>query len=152
LYEKAGLIMRSINKTEYTEILYAITSKTICQVWYPSNKYMAECEFIEQLDTLFNAAKTFKPKLIYIDAFNFCFPISNKSIQQIKQYIDNCEIKSYTLVMSSTLLGRLQLLHLKKELSLNNYFTINTFDTKDEGEHWLSLQIMKALNVEQNIN
>lgn len=98
---------------------------------------MSESEFVEQIDNLFSTAEVFKSEVLFIDAFEFCYHISNnKSIQQIITQLRNCNIKLIGFVLSSHMLGNLHILKLFQNIN-TPCINLTTFETRKEGESWL---------------
>lgn len=131
--------MKSVIKNEFIDINYSVIGNMISMVWTPCNNYMSEWEFVEQIDSLFSTIEVFKSKIAYIDASSFCYPISEKSVLLIKQYISKCEVKSFGIVMSSNLLGKCHILRMLKKMSSDGC-TLTIFHTRKEGEFWYSLK------------
>jgi hypothetical protein len=131
--------MNSITKNEFSEITCSASGKVISQFWFNASEHLSEWEFLEQIDTLFSTAEVFGSKVLYIDAFDFCYPINDKSVQQIKVQLDKCNLKFIGIVLSSHLLGKLYILKLLKKMS-TPCITLTIFKTRKEGESWVALK------------
>jgi hypothetical protein len=131
--------MKTINKSDYSEIKYSVINNSVYMVWLPQSRHMSEWEFWEEIDTLFSTIEVFKAKLLYIDAYKYSFPINDKSISQINTYLTNCPSRVFDIVMSSNNLGKLSILRLIKKMNLSS-FQLTLFKTREEGNFWYSLK------------
>lgn len=129
-------IMNSVINNEYTEIFYQKSGIIICQVWKSSSSHLSELEFLEQLDSLFSTIEVFNLQTLYIDAFDFCYPISEHAMQQIINHFQKCNIYLVGVVSSSNLLGKIQISNLSKKISAAG-ITITILQSRQDGLIWL---------------
>lgn len=116
---------------------FSINTNTIWLKWLPDNRHMSQWEFIEQTDALINSITFFNVTTLYIDAFDFFYPISNHYIQQIENQILMCKLKQIGIVISSDLQGQLHIKEMIKTISLFQ-ISITMFNTREDGEYWVS--------------
>ncbi len=132
--------MKSIIKNEFSEIACSASGNIIYQCWYKASVHLSEWEFLECMDTLCSTAEVFKSKVLYIDALDFGYPIMDKSMQQIKKQFEKCEIEQVGMILNADQLGAFQFSKLIETISLFD-ITTNIFNTREQGESWLSLAI-----------
>lgn len=104
--------------------------------WLPDTEHMSEMEFHEALDILFNTSDLINAKFIYIDAFDFNYPILERSVRLISKRLDNCSGKTYSLIKSRYILGQTSILRLIKKLNHVN-LNLKIFETPDAGKFWI---------------
>ena len=127
--------MGNILKNEFIEIKYSAKNKLMYKIWSSSSSYMSESDFREQIELFFGFVEVNKPKIAYIDAYEFCYYINEKAIQLIRQYVAKCRTILFGFVVSSALLGKAYIKRLEKEIHPEN---LKLFRNRKEGELWLS--------------
>lgn len=128
-----------ILETEYCKIDQAIGVNALIIKWLPSNCHLSEWEFLEQNDILFNAIDVFNTTVLIIDAYDFCYPISDHGICQIEKHLDASKLKSIGIVISNDVIGKFQTIRLTSIISLLD-IKLNLFKTMEEGQSWLTLE------------
>lgn len=139
-YSNQKVILKNmclIIKNDFAEYSVSKSGDIVLQIWTSSSKYMSNWEFTEQIETLFSVIEVFNPKVLYIDALEFSYPIVENSIQLIRKYLKITTININTgIVISKELLGKLHILRLVNRLLLKNVARL--FKTREEGEAWLN--------------
>ncbi len=133
----SDLVFYEIIRNEFCIMSFSISTNTIWLKWLPDNRHMSQWEFIEQTDALFSSIAFFKVTTLYIDAFDFCYPINNRYIQQLGKQIKMCKLKQVGIVISSDLLGQFHIKELIKTISIFK-ISITMFNTREDGEYWVS--------------
>ena len=128
--------MNTISVSEFSEIFYSARSNVVLMKWLPGNQHMSEREFNEQLDILFCTIDIFHSYTIYIDAYDFNYPIIKKTVQLIESFIKKCSAKTLALVTSKHLLGYLGIKKLIDKVKLSDE-EIQLFNSREDGENWL---------------
>ncbi|NJK95031.1 MAG: hypothetical protein HC905_09080 [Bacteroidales bacterium] len=129
--------MHSTINNEFTSNNCINTGCIIYQIWSSASEHMSEREFIEQMVILFDTAEVHKSQILYIDAFDFCYPISENAMQQILKHFHRCNVNLVGIVSSSKLLGRIQISKLAKKFS-NLDITLTILKTREEGLVWFN--------------
>lgn len=125
------IAMESIIKNELSEVLSSGSGQKILQVWSKECNSMCEWEFMEQIDNISSTAEVFNSKMLYIDASEFCYEISEKAMQQINEYFSGCDIVFIGIVICKSMLGKQQILKLIYNIS-NPSITLRIFKTTAE--------------------
>ena len=93
--------------SEYCEIYFSPGDDAVVLIWLPENRRMSEPDFKDQLEALINTIEIYKPRIVYIDAFEFNYPILNHSINRIIHLLNNVPVEIYGVLNSRHLLGYL---------------------------------------------
>jgi len=129
--------MQNAINNEYTSNNCIDIGNIIYQIWSSASEHMSEKEFIEQMDILFDNAEVHKSKILYIDAFDYCYPISENAMKKIINHFQRCNISLVGVVSSSNLLGRIQISKLTKHI-YNLGITLTVLKTREEGLVWFN--------------
>jgi hypothetical protein len=132
--------MNKVFANEFSEINYCSIANAVLMKWLPDNRHMSECEFWEQLNTLFITSEVFRTSVMYIDAFDFNYPILENTIKLIKACLERCPVKTFILVKSQNLLGHMNILRLISKIPFKDKkFTL--FESREEGKLWFNVLI-----------
>lgn len=99
--------MNVIYKSEYCEVYFSLCDDAAVLSWLPENRCMSEQDFNDQLDALFNTIEIYEPRIVYIDAFEFNYPILKHTVNLITHYLNNLSVDIYGILNSRHLLGNL---------------------------------------------
>jgi hypothetical protein len=129
--------MKQISINDFTEITYKSSIDTIFIKWRYKSRCMSIMVFHEQLNNLFATIMRCNADILFIDNYDFDFPILEPSINFIKELVSKFKINKCVMIKSTHLLGNKaiqRLLFKIKCLDVNIVF----YNTRKEGELYIN--------------
>lgn len=122
---------------EYAEIHYVELYKIVTVKWLPSNECMSEFEFHELLHTIFDMATSFETNIVYVDAYDFNYPVLKSTMELVNNLLEKCPVINFKIVKSRHILGYNGILRLIQNIN-STKFGLKIYETKETGESWLN--------------
>ena len=129
-----------MNKTlinEYAEIHHVELYKIVTVKWLPLNDRMSELEFHELLHAIFDMATSFETNVVYVDAFDFNYPVLKSTMELVNNLLKKCPVINFKIVKSRHILGYNGILHLIRNIN-STKFGLKIYETRETGESWLN--------------
>ena len=128
-------LVKKIYKDEYSEICYICGGSLVILKWLPENRRMSELEFCKQLNVLVKIIEKYEPRIVYIDAFDFNYPIFQCAVKLIYKMLDRATLETIGFVNSQHLLGSVFIKRLV--MRIQTEIRIIAFNSRKEGELWV---------------
>ena len=122
---------------EYAEIHYVELYKIVTVKWLLSNERMSEFEFHELLHTIFDMATSFETNIVYVDAYDFNYPVLKSTMELVNNLLEKCAVTNFKIVKSRHILGYNGILRLIRNIN-STKFGLKIYETKETGESWLN--------------
>ena len=128
-------IAKKIYKDEYIEISYICGGSMVILNWLPENRRMSELEFCKQLKVMVQIIEEYEPRFVYIDAFDFNYPIFQCAVKLINRILERATLQAIGFVNSQHLLGSVFIKRLVTKIQTDIRIVI--FNGRKEGKRWI---------------
>ncbi len=128
--------METILTNEFCELQHITEQQVVLMKWLPDNRWMSETDFYHQIKALSFAVKKHKPIAIYVDAYEFNYPIFENTKRLFDKFLNDYSFILFGIVNSQYLMGELGIQLIVKNSSCN-FVRINLFKSRKDGEQWL---------------
>ncbi len=137
--------MDIVSKSEFALVEHADKFQFIRLTWLPACNSMSSIEFLQQIQLFAKVEQKYHPKIVFLDCYDFSFPILRNHYEFIIDKFSNVKFDIYAIIVSKDIVGKNSIYGFINQL-IKPDTNISIFKSREDARMWYSDIFLEIIN------